>query len=143
MTSTNSKSSSSNSSGSGKLRHDGPLPKHLRAEAARIAREYRFQVEHEGGEYFMRSVELPGVVGRAKTLADCEAKANESLIVTLGTMMAVGITPPVPFKDRRCQLNLRLSRAQRAAIEAAARQAGARDISTFARDVLLRAANCK
>lgn len=83
--------------------------------------------------------ELHGVLVRGRTANECEEKALEAAQLAIEALLEEGLTPPVPERDRRAQLNFRLTRDELKLIKHAAAAKGFKNVSDFGRATLLAA----
>lgn len=114
-----------------------------RLPAAKLAARYRIVLTPHPGKGFVGcSVELPLVLGRGPTEAECIADTRGAIAQAIEHLLRTGKQPPAPATEgkREVQLNIRLTADERARIEERARQAGFRSISDFMRRAALRAA---
>ncbi|MFI5378034.1 MAG: type II toxin-antitoxin system HicB family antitoxin [Tepidisphaerales bacterium] len=114
---------------------DRPFAPAILARAKKIAAEYQIVIWHEDGEYYGRGLELPGTMDDGKTPDECVGKVREALVATVAYLLEKGRKPPIPAKDqgRTEQVNIRLSRVEKQAIEEAAHSAGYRGIADYLR----------
>lgn len=86
-----------------------------------------------------RGLELPTVMSDGKTPAACVKNTREALALTVATLLEDGEAVPPAAKQnvRDQQVNIRLSVAEKAKLEAAASR-GFRGLSDFVRDAALR-----
>lgn len=119
---------------------DRPFDPALRRKAAALASQYRIVIEADPEVGFLgTSQELPGVFADGPSPAECFNQTLEALTATVATMLEAGQTPPAPLAQqaRTTQLNVRLSRQERATLESAARRQGFRGVSDFVRNSAL------
>lgn len=112
-----------------------------REEAASIAAQYRIMLAPHGDEGFVGSaIELPLVMGRGTTEAQCIADTRSAIIGAVAYLLEAGKQPPAPAAEnkREVQLNIRLTPDERVRIEERARQAGFRSVSDYIRRAALR-----
>jgi predicted RNase H-like HicB family nuclease len=108
-------------------------------QAAKAAREYRFTLWQEDGEWYSRCVELPLCMGDGKTPEAAIAAGREAVVAGLGADLAAGMSAPPPAREgiRNEQVNVRLSADERAQIEANAARAGFKGLADYIRAVAL------
>lgn len=109
--------------------------------AADLARQYGLSLERTGNEFVGTIKELRGVIVRGKTANDCEAKALEAAEAAIESLIEAGMKPPVPERERRAQLNLRLTSDELERVRQATRAHGYRTVSEFGREAILAAAH--
>lgn len=122
---------------------DRPFDPDVLARAERVAKQYRYTVEHDADEgvYVGSSVELLYVLADGPTPGECVAAAIAAHTAAVATLLERGETPPPPASEgkRDRQLNIRLSGHEKHALEAAAQRAGFRSVSDFVRHAAMRA----
>lgn len=111
-------------------------------KAEAIVANYQIVLAVEDAEWYGRGLELPTVMSDGKTAAACVKNTREALAVTVATLLEDGeaIPPAAKQNVRDQQVNIRLSAAEKAALEAAAAGRGFRGLSDFVRDAALRGA---
>jgi predicted RNase H-like HicB family nuclease len=92
------------------------------------------------GSYRGRSLELPTVLGFGADVSKCAKDVQESLALAIAAMREAGQAPPPPATEgkRDDQVNIKLTRHERAFINEAARREGFRSVSDFMRSVAVR-----
>lgn len=119
------------------------LPAKFLEEGCRISSAYTVVLEpHEQEGFRGRTLELPYVVGFGRTQADCTASLQEALAVAVGSMLANEELPPAPAVEGRRdeQVNIKLTRHEKAFFTHAARREGFRSIADFMRSLAMRRA---
>lgn len=118
-----------------KLAIDRPFDPAILKRARTLAEQYQITVHFEDGDYYGRSVELPGVMNDGKTPAECIEKTIDIVTTALAVMLEDGHVPPAPASDEKRdeQVNVRLTKLEKALFEEAARSRGFRGISDFFR----------
>lgn len=111
------------------------------AKAIDLARQYAMTLERTEGEFVGTIKELRGVIVRGKTADECEQKALEAAAIAIETMLESGLQPPVPERERRAQLNLRLTADELERVKLATRSRGFGSVSEFGRAAILAAAH--
>jgi predicted RNase H-like HicB family nuclease len=112
-----------------------PFAHDILAAARRYVEAYDIVLRHEDGEWYGHALEYPEAMGDGKTPAACIKATRQALIAAVATMIEAGDSPPAPARQgvRDEQVNVRLTREERALLEAAARQKGFRGLSDFIR----------
>ncbi len=74
-------------------------------------------------------------MGDGKTDGECLECTRKSLVLSVATMLENGQRPPLPAEvgERTEQVNIRLSRAEKTAMEEAASAGGFRSVSDYLR----------
>ena len=113
----------------------------LERQAVTRASEYELRLNQDGDQFTARVTELPGVIVHGRSAEECFAKAREAMIVTISAMLNRGIQPPVTAaekkKERRCQINIRLTSKELNSVKAAAVRSGSGNVSEYVRSVIL------
>jgi predicted RNase H-like HicB family nuclease len=107
--------------------------------AREIAERYQIIIQKEGGEFYGRGLEMPGVMNDGKTAEQCLKMTRESLVTAVAYLLESGKNPPAPASEnlRSEQINIRLTPEERVVLEAAARRKGFRGVSDFVRSASL------
>ncbi|MBC7785519.1 MAG: type II toxin-antitoxin system HicB family antitoxin [Burkholderiales bacterium] len=118
---------------------DRPFDAGILKRAREIAEKYQIVVHQEDGAYFGRSLEFPHAMNDGKTREEAIGNTIDIITTAIATMLEDGQVPPTPAsQDKRDeQVNVRLSRFERAFLEEAARSRGYRGISDFMRAATL------
>jgi len=106
-----------------------------------LGMEYTVVLEpNEGSGYRGRTLELPYVVGFGKSVDACIADLRDALAVAVGGMLANDMTPPMPSTAnmRDDQVNIKLTRREKAFLTEAARREGFRSVADFMRSLAMR-----
>jgi predicted RNase H-like HicB family nuclease len=107
------------------------------AKAEAIAIRYGVTLRYLDDEkcFFGRGVELPMAMGDGQTEADCLKCTRKSLVLSVATMLEHGERPPLPAEsgERTEQVNIRMTRAEKQAMEEAAGAGGFRSVSDYLR----------
>lgn len=116
-------------------RIDRPFDADVLRRARKIAEQYRILIKREGNEYFGYALELPGVMNDGKTPAACIDNTLDIITTAVAVMLEEGQIPPLPASDeqRDEQVNVRLSKLEKAMFEDTARSRGFRGLSDFMR----------
>lgn len=117
-----------------------PTDSHLR-EAREIAAQYIAVLEpQKGGGYRGRTLELPYVMGFGKTAQQCVADLQDSLVAGISTLLALREPVPPPAADNRRddQVNIKLTKREKAFMTAAAKREGFRSVADFMRSLAMR-----
>ncbi len=109
------------------------------AKAAKLAKEYKYTVWPEDGEWWSRCVELPHCMGDGKDVESAIEAARETVAAGLAADLAAGMPAPHPAREgvRSEQVNIRLSADERATIEANAQRAGFKGMADYIRIMAL------
>jgi predicted RNase H-like HicB family nuclease len=121
---------------------DRPFASEILRRAKEIATAYQVVMWEEDGEFYGRGVELPGTFDDGKTPGECMRKTRDAFVATVATMLEDGETPPSPVRDstaRTEQINVRLTAAEKAELEAKAQRSGFKGLSDFVRSAALAA----
>ena len=114
-----------------------PFDPKILARAEQIAANYGVVIRYmeDDGCFFGRGVELPMAMGDGKTEAQCLECTRQSLVLSVATMLERSERPPLPADtgERTEQVNIRVSRAEKQAMEEAAGAGGFRSISDYVR----------
>ncbi|HEY2584417.1 MAG TPA: hypothetical protein VGI81_01485 [Tepidisphaeraceae bacterium] len=104
-----------------------------------IAGKYQVILQHEGGEYIGRGLELPNAYEDAKTADECVRKTREMFVTVIATMLEDGEVPPPPASagKRTEQVNVRLSAEEKLVLEASARRRGYAGLADYIRVVAI------
>lgn len=96
----------------------------------------------EGDGYLGCTVEMPSVMGGAKSIEACVRDVLEATAASIATMLERGESPPSPAREgkRDQQVNIRLTADEKLALEGAARREGYRSVSDLIRAAAIRAA---
>jgi len=117
------------------------VPKATRADAIRLAQQYRLILtkDPEGG-FLGRSIEMPGVLGHGETEVECLRDTRDALAETILVTYELGEEPPSPASEgkRDVQFNLRFTADERIRIEERARIAGFTSVADYIRRAALR-----
>lgn len=118
---------------------DRPFDPDLLKRASQIAEGYRIIVRFEQGEYYGQALELPGAMNDGKTPAQCIENTIEMVTTAIAALLEQGHIPPLPASDERRdeQVNVRLSKLEKAIFEETARSRGFRGLSDFMRAATL------
>jgi len=111
------------------------------APAREVASQYTILLETvDAGGFRGRSLELPFVMGFGETAEACIDDVRGSLAVAIGAMLRDGETPPAPAREgkRDDQVNIKLTRYEKALFMQAARREGFRSVADFMRSLALR-----
>lgn len=118
-----------------------PFDPALLQRAKQIAAKYGFLVQpHPDVGYLARGLEMPNVFADGRTAEICVREIREALTAAVATLLEIGQTPPSPAVDqreRREQINIRLTAEEKLSLEEAARRKGFRGISDFVRTTTL------
>jgi predicted RNase H-like HicB family nuclease len=88
----------------------------------------------EGGEWFGRGLELPGVMGDGPTPDQCVANVREALVAAVAHLIETREPVPSGAGERRTeQVNVRLTPAEKLDLEAAAQREGYQGVSEYVR----------
>jgi predicted RNase H-like HicB family nuclease len=80
---------------------DRPFAAGIWRRAQDIAQRYQVVMWLEGGEYYGRGLELPGVMADGKTPDACMEQTREALAVAVATLLEDGDVPPTPVMARQ------------------------------------------
>jgi len=119
---------------------DRPFDPAILRKARDIASSYQLVIAREPGVgYLGRTVEMPYAMADGKTLDACAQATLEATAAAVATMLEAGDRPPSPARDgkRESQVKIRLTAAEKLALEEAARAAGFRSISDYIRTAAL------
>lgn len=117
---------------------DRPFAPGIWRRATRIARRYQVVMWSEGGEYYGRGLELPGVMADGETPDACMEQTREALAAAVATLLEDDEVPPPPAMTRRDdRVSVALSGDEKELLEATARQQGFRDASHYLRAIAL------
>jgi predicted RNase H-like HicB family nuclease len=100
---------------------------------------YGVVIGREASEYVARIQEFPGIIVRAATPNQCEVKARAAIAVAIRVLREEGLAVPTPIRERRKQVNFRLSEDELEAARLAASKSGFKSVSDFARAAILAA----
>ena len=114
---------------------DRPFDPTILRRAREIAETYQIIIHFEDGEYFGRALEFPGAMNDGKTPAECVEKTIDIVTTGVACMLEEGQIPPLPASDERRdeQVNIRLSKMEKAVFEETARSRGYRGLADFMR----------
>ena len=114
---------------------DRPFDPRILKRARGLAERYQIVVHFEDGDYYGRSLELPNVVNDGKTRGEAIEKTIDIVTTAVAVMLEEGQIPPSPASDdkRDEQVNVRLTKMEKAVFEQAARSRGYRGISDMMR----------
>jgi predicted RNase H-like HicB family nuclease len=114
---------------------DRPIDAGVAAKAKAIAQEYQVILVCEDGHWYGRGLELPGVHGDGKTVAQCVANTREAFCGWLAYLIENGQHPPTPAREgaRTAQVNVRLTAEEKALLEVTAKRKGFSGLSDFVR----------
>jgi len=123
-----------------KLKVDRPFDPEILRRARQIAEQYRIVIRKENGEYYGQALEYPDAMNDGKTPAECIENTIDIVTTAIATMLEQGEIPPLPASDERRdeQVNVRLSKLEKAVFEETARSRGFRGLSDFMRAATLR-----
>ena len=112
-----------------------PFDKGVLQAARRIAQAYDIVLRREEDEWYGHALEYPEAMGDGKTPTACIKATQEAVVAAVATMIEAGQTPPAPARQgvRSEQVNVRLTREEKALLETSARQKGFRGLSDFLR----------
>ncbi len=118
---------------------DRPFDAALLARAREVVDGYNLVIHREDGAYYGRALEMPGVMADGPTPAKCLQNTMEILVTSVATLLEAGRVPPLPASDERRdeQVNVRLTKLEKATFEDAARSRGFRGLSDFIRSAAL------
>ncbi|MEN6450193.1 MAG: hypothetical protein ABFC96_06865 [Thermoguttaceae bacterium] len=118
---------------------DRPFDPAILAKAAKIAGQYQVIVACEGGHWYGRGLELPGIHGDGKTVSRCVENTREALTAAVAYLIEEGQKPPTPAtaQTRTTQVNVRLTAEEKVLLETAAKQKGFQGLSDFVRAAAL------
>lgn len=113
---------------------DRPFSAPVLAKARKAVEDYRFSFWREDGRFVAECVELD-TLGVGKTFTVALAGARELAITAAAVLIESRKRLPLPAsaQARTVQVNIRLSPAEKRAVEDAARSGGFRGISDFLR----------
>ena len=102
--------------------------------ARKAVEDYQFAFWMEDDRYVGRCVELD-TLGTGPTIAKCIEEAKSLAVTSAAYLLEAGKRLPLPVKRqaRTVQVNIRLSPAEKKAIEEAAHAAGFRGLSDYLR----------
>jgi predicted RNase H-like HicB family nuclease len=117
------------------------LPRRFIERGRRIASAYTVVLEpHEAEGFCGRTLELPNVRAYGRTQQRCIAELYKVQAIAVGSMLAHGQTPPPPAVEgkRDDQVNIKLTRREKAFFTEAARREGFRSVADFLRSLAMR-----
>jgi predicted RNase H-like HicB family nuclease len=126
----------SNSTSARAKRHrlDRPFAANVLANARRTVDGYQVVLWSEGGEWYGRGLELPGVMGDGTTPDRCVANVREALVAAVAHLIETGEAVPPGAGERRTeQVNVRLTPTEKLDLEAAAQREGYQGVSDYVR----------
>jgi len=120
---------------------DRPFDAGVLAKARTIAEQYQIILAHDEGHWYGRGLELPGVHGDGKTVAQCVKNTREAMAGWVAYLLEEGHRPPTPAKEgaRTTQVNIRMTAEEKALLETAARQRGFHGLSDLLRTAAIEA----
>ena len=112
-----------------------PFSPRLLARAGEFASSYKLVVWFEDGEWYGRGLEVPDAMNDGKTPEECIRNVRDILTTHVAAMIERGETPPAPSTEqiRSEQVNIRLTREEKLAMETAAQRQGFRGLSDYVR----------
>lgn len=118
---------------------DRPFDPDVLHRAREIAEKYQVVLQHEGGEFIGRGLELPNAYEDGKTADECVRKTREMFVTVIATMLEDGEVPPPPASagKRTEQVNVRLSVEEKLVLEASARRRGYAGLADYIRAVAI------
>jgi predicted RNase H-like HicB family nuclease len=116
-----------------------PFDAGIWAEAGQLVARYHLVLHAVTDGFSGTIVELPTVIARGKTPAECFEATRTSAQAAAATLMELGQKPPAPRgRERRDeQLNIRVTGEEKRSLEYAANENGYRNVSEFVRAVAL------
>jgi predicted RNase H-like HicB family nuclease len=114
---------------------DRPFDAATLAKARRIAEQYQVILAFDQGHWYGRGLELPGVHGDGRTVAQCVEETREAFCGWVAYLLEEGQSPPPPAREgnRTQQVNVRLTAEEKTLLENAARRKGFVGLSDFVR----------
>lgn len=119
-----------------KVMVDRPFDPAILKQAERITYSYRILLERDNGDWVGSAVEFPNVFGDGSTANECVRNTSEALIGAVAHMLEQGQRPPDASR-RTEQVNIRLTRREKLALETAVVREGYRGLSDFVRSAAL------
>lgn len=120
----------------------GLHPRAVWLKARRQAAKYRLIIEADDAIGFLGAVtEMPGVMADGKSREECLADLTFALETTLADMIEKGeqLPSPVSRRERREQINIRLTAAEKADLVEECTRRGFKGLSDFVRNAALEA----